>query len=189
MSEHADLPKVLLSTSFIEQRLAALLHQYFINGDTTRTLLSHTGIIGTLSARADLAYCLGLISKAVLRNIRLLGEIRNRFAHNILGAKFEDPDITDLCGQLSFPQMVLNDAGPDAGAVIQWPDALTRTPKNRHMLVSTLLIGHLQSISHTRNRREAITNSWDRGQTYWPPADGTPRVLDVIDFSRISPTD
>lgn len=99
--EH-PLPCVLISTAYIEQCLATLLHSVFIKGSTSDDLFDHEkGVLKDISSRAKLAYSLGMIPKTLFQNLRKIGEIRNRFAHSHLTVDFSDPEIDKLCRELS----------------------------------------------------------------------------------------
>lgn len=103
VNEEPDLPCVLISTSYIDQCLASLLKQSFTEGDTANRLLDSRGILGTFMARADLCYCLKIITKELYNNLRKIAEIRNIFAHNYLSTSFDDPKVKKLCEEITFP--------------------------------------------------------------------------------------
>ena len=96
---------MLISTSFLDQCLASILGNFFIKSDTAKKLLDPgSGTLGTFSARADLCYCLDLISKELYQNLRTVAEIRNRFAHSHFFLSFEDSEVAELCNNLAFPK-------------------------------------------------------------------------------------
>jgi DNA-binding MltR family transcriptional regulator len=109
VNEEPDLPCVLISTSYLDQCLASLLERHFISGKTAKRLLDpRGGPIGTFSVRADICYCLGIISKDLYNNLRTVAEIRNRFAHSYLSISFDDSEVAILCEQLTFPEVALS---------------------------------------------------------------------------------
>lgn len=104
INEGSDLACVLISTSYLDQCLATLLGKYFIVGKTSQRILDHRyGVIGSFSSRNDLAYCLGLISKKIYQNIKIAGDIRNKFAHSHLSLGFAD--VSKLVDILTFPSV------------------------------------------------------------------------------------
>lgn len=119
INHESPLPCVLISVSYIEKCLAALLAKIFIEGDTSNKMLHHTGMIGELNSRAKLAYCLGIIDKAIFNNLTRIGEIRNVFAHSHLSLTFDDPEIALLCKALTFPLsgIVSNPSGPHSFSI------------------------------------------------------------------------
>jgi Mannitol repressor len=105
INNEPDFPCVLVISSYIDQALSSILSEYLIVSSTTNKLLNSSGgAIGTFSARCDLCYCLGLISKALYHNLLVIGDIRNYFAHSHLNIDFSDKQITDLCEKLTFPE-------------------------------------------------------------------------------------
>ena len=95
--EGSDLAVALIASSFLDECLRSLLSAHLRTGDTSQALLrSGRGVIGTYSARTDLAYSLRLINKSTLKALRTIGEIRNAFAHSYGEASFEHPEIAPL---------------------------------------------------------------------------------------------
>lgn len=100
VNSESPMPAALVCAAFIDECLADVLREYFIEGKTSESLLKSDRMIGSLFARAQVAYCLGLIGKQMFQNITTIGEIRNVFAHNPALLDFDSPDIAKLCGQL-----------------------------------------------------------------------------------------
>jgi hypothetical protein len=87
---------VVISVAYLEQMLATLLSQFFIEGETSAAMLHINGALGSLKAKSDLAYCLGLIPKAAYQMLIVLGEIRNTFAHSHLALSFDSDEAKSL---------------------------------------------------------------------------------------------
>ena len=68
-------------------------------------LLTYEKPLGTYSNKVRMVYCLGLIEKMVMQDLKLLGKIRNRFAHD-LRVSFGDKDISGWCRQLKWHREV-----------------------------------------------------------------------------------
>jgi len=101
-----DLACALVTTSYLEQCLATLLGQYFIQGSSTvQTLFDYTqqGILTEISSRSKFSYCLGLIGDKLFANLTTIGNIRNRFAHTHPEVTFEDLEIKTFCNRLTLP--------------------------------------------------------------------------------------
>jgi DNA-binding MltR family transcriptional regulator len=64
-------------------------------------LLRYDGPMGTYSGRTRAAYCLGLLRKAVRDDLKLVGKIRNKFAHDLTVSFAEDP-IRSWCNSLRW---------------------------------------------------------------------------------------
>lgn len=98
-----DLVCVVVATSYLDHTLAALLQAHFIDSSIVEKLLKPCGALGELMAKADLAYCLGLITKHDRQNVETIAQIRNRFAHLIDDISFADPEVERLCDELDSP--------------------------------------------------------------------------------------
>ena len=111
LSEKEPTVAVLLATHFINRCLITLLRHKFVKGKTTEKLLDHRGVLGTLSNKCDLAYCLKFISKKAKQDIIKIGEIRNEFAHNHLKIDFSHNKVADLCHKLNCPKIFMKQRG------------------------------------------------------------------------------
>lgn len=108
LNEGSDLTCVLIGTSYLAELLANTLKVSFIESRVSEKLLDpQRGAIGGFATRADLAYCLGLISKTVYRDLVKVAEIRNKFAHNHLALDFGDISVRNKCDELESWRFVL----------------------------------------------------------------------------------
>jgi hypothetical protein len=61
-----------------------------------------------------MAYCLGLIDTVVKNDLKLIGKIRNQFAHDLY-ASFENKNIKSWCQELKWHKIsMMMEAPPDA---------------------------------------------------------------------------
>jgi len=95
-----DLPCVVLAAAFLDSVLASLLFAHLKDPAVARSLLAPDGPLGTYGARTDIAYSLGLIKKSHYHDLKIIGRIRNRFAHSHLALSFDEPPLQQLCGEL-----------------------------------------------------------------------------------------
>jgi DNA-binding MltR family transcriptional regulator len=134
-----------------------------LNGGTAEKLLDEKGgILGNYQARADLAYCLGLIPKGAFQNLLLLGQIRNTFAHSHLNMDFHNPKIVPLCEKLVYPT-VHEHVSVDASSgkkLKRSPFEETDTPRNRFVLVLVILFQRLLADAANIERRAACSWTW-----------------------------
>ena len=108
LTTSTELASVLLSISFIDELLERLLRSKFIKKSNTVNRLLEKGILGSIKAKIDIAYCLELISKIQLQDLDTLIDIRNLFAHHYKDISFNNPEITNLCDKLHLPKSYLN---------------------------------------------------------------------------------
>lgn len=108
--------KVLISTGFMEQVLKEILSAFLIENKVAEELFEGGNApLGTFSARAKLAFTLGLISEKEFQDLDLIRKIRNEFAHNVK-ASFDDPAIGNRCKALhhKVPDHPDQSFGPEA---------------------------------------------------------------------------
>jgi DNA-binding MltR family transcriptional regulator len=79
------IKKRLVLTPKIEQRI--------FNFDTG-------GLASEYTQKIDLAFSIGLFNQKIFEDLRLIGKIRNRFAHKIDPITFSDPEIAAWCQTL-----------------------------------------------------------------------------------------
>lgn len=97
-----DRAIVIIGSAFLETILEHILIDFFPEDEKeVDVLLNYDKPLGTYSNKVRMIYCLGLIEKKVMQDLKLIGKIRNRFAHD-LTVSFDDKDITDWCKQLKW---------------------------------------------------------------------------------------
>ena len=110
--EKKPLVAVLLATHFIDSSLEKLLRHNFNKSKTTNDLLQPSGVLGSLSAKYKIAFCLNLISKKLHDDIGYIAKIRNRFAHTENPQlNFTNDQISDYCRNLQGPEIFVKQMG------------------------------------------------------------------------------
>ncbi len=128
----SDLAAALLCASYLDAVLASLLHAHFAKSKVADNLLDVRGVLGTVSARLDLAYVLRLISKPLYQKILKILEIRNAFAHHYLEYTFKTDKVVSLLGELETLQM--NEVTPRMATTYR---NLTISARERFALLAT----------------------------------------------------
>jgi len=104
----------IVGAAFLDTLLSEALTNFLVNDKKeVSKLLRPDGPLGTFGSRITACYCLGLIGDIVKNDLRLVGKIRNRFAHDIR-ADFADDQIKNWCKSLSWHKEFC--AEPPAGA-------------------------------------------------------------------------
>ena len=182
--EKSDLARVLLSLAFIDLCLASLLKEFLIDGETSKRLLQHTGVLGAFHARADMAYCLGLIPKGMLQNLRALSEMRNSFAHSHLSLSFDDKDVISHCEKLTIPKSnatAINSETGKSRETDEWHPSMFATPRDRFVLIAALIADSLMRIIAAVDKRSAM-DEW------LPPKNWFTMELPSDEWEKLSPT-
>ena len=102
LKQESERGKVLVSSGFLEEQLKNVLRAFMIRQSrTVEELVEPDGLLGTLSARTNMCYALGLITKSEHHDLMLIGNIRNKFAHNIK-TTFATPFVIEKCKELRY---------------------------------------------------------------------------------------
>jgi hypothetical protein len=100
--EASDRAVAIVGPAFLDTLLSHTLVEFMVEDrNEVNKLLQPDGPLGTYGSRVTACYCLGLIGKIVTSDLRLVGKIRNRFAHDIR-ADFTDPKISQWCRALRW---------------------------------------------------------------------------------------
>lgn len=101
----SDRAAVVLGAAKIDDILARILSARLVRpvDEKSDELLNTNSPLGTMSARIDMVFRLGLISKDFRRSLHLIRKIRNTFAHNLEGCSFETPSIKNQTQELFAP--------------------------------------------------------------------------------------
>jgi DNA-binding MltR family transcriptional regulator len=104
--QESDRASVILAAIMLENALTMLLKTRLApTGSTNDPLFDgSTAPIGTFSAKINLAYRIGLIPASFTRELDLIRRIRNDFAHNIPGAKFDSPSVMQRISEILASQ-------------------------------------------------------------------------------------
>src|SRR5262249_2260514 len=93
LNKGTDLACALIGAAYVDHCLAALLENYLVDGETAKGLLQPGRPLGECSARRQLCYCLGLITKEVGTDLEVIAKIRHHFAHQVLDVQFTNTEI------------------------------------------------------------------------------------------------
>jgi len=107
LKNESDRGVVLISFELIHNFLTNLFEKYLIlNSELRKTILeSPLAPLNTFSNKSKMAYSLGLIDKKHYNNLEYLRKIRNKFAHRIFDASFDDAKIIGWCKKLDITRI------------------------------------------------------------------------------------
>jgi DNA-binding MltR family transcriptional regulator len=100
-----DRSCAILGASYVEFLLEQALRDVFVQDEEAQQqLLSDRGPLGTFSAKIELAYCLGLITKDERDDLNLIRKVRNDFAHKLKSLNFMNDGIRSRCLEMKLPR-------------------------------------------------------------------------------------
>jgi len=99
--KQTDRASAIVSSAILEEILERLLISFFVVHDhTKKDLFEGTAPISTMSAKINLSYHLGLLGEDEYKDLRLIKDVRNEFAHSFETINFETQRIKDKCLRL-----------------------------------------------------------------------------------------
>jgi len=98
----SDLAVAIVMVSYLDASLGNVLRSVLANRKATDSLLDIDRPLESFGARCQLARAMNLISETTYRDLKLIGKIRNRFAHHHFALTFDDEEIGRLCDRLSL---------------------------------------------------------------------------------------
>ena len=114
----SDRGAAVLAGSFLENALRLYLRAKIRDQKIADDLFSGLGPLSSFSQCARIAYAFGFIREQVFRDVELIRQIRNHFAHHPVDTTFATPKVSQLAGQLStandFPALGLETPGNGA---------------------------------------------------------------------------
>ncbi|MBR4100897.1 MAG: hypothetical protein IKK51_03335 [Oscillospiraceae bacterium] len=119
IKEVANAPlrsSIITAAAVIDATLETLIKKYLVDDSDflkKSGIFSHSGCLGTFSAKAQMAYALGLISKELYRDIDSYRDMRNKCAHEYvldesdmqsIGAKSKAFNLVNACFTFKEPE-------------------------------------------------------------------------------------
>lgn len=103
-----DRVVILLSATFLDEYLKTCLEAFCIDEPRLlEQLFAPEQPLGSLSARTNIAYALGLLDPSVYDDLNTIRSIRNICAHGLYGIGFAHPAMQQACRQLRTPQIAI----------------------------------------------------------------------------------
>lgn len=111
LKNESDRGVVLITATLLENFLIKLFEKYLILNKKLRTDILENSLapLNTFSNKIKMAYSLGLIDKEHYDNLEYIRKIRNKFAHRIFDASFEDTEIIEWCKKIKITRIPIYD--------------------------------------------------------------------------------
>jgi DNA-binding MltR family transcriptional regulator len=106
-----DRSQAIVAGALLEQSLEyALLSHFVLTEAEMRELFADQveGGISSFAAKIKLAFALGIVEKTMRKELTLIKNIRNVFAHTRASVTFDDREIIAACDDLKLPKTVGN---------------------------------------------------------------------------------
>lgn len=83
LEKESDRAIAVIVGCLIDNLLEKLLRTFYIKDQQVKRLFTNDHILQTFFAKINIAYFSGLIPQIIYHDLKLIGEIRNRFAHEV----------------------------------------------------------------------------------------------------------
>jgi DNA-binding MltR family transcriptional regulator len=139
LEKESDRAVAILGAAELDETLATILTAYLVPPSSTSkkygfTLFGSDQPAGTLSAKIEVAFRIGLVPTWWQTEAHFIRRIRNEFAHQSVGYSFAASPVKELVDQLYVPKQMI--AGAPKGT---FPRNHWKKPRN-HFIASTLVI-------------------------------------------------
>jgi hypothetical protein len=133
LSKQSEAGAALVACGNVDSALrhALLSHMRRLTAKEEKNLFRGYGPLSTLSAKIDLAYAFSLVDRGMCRDLHIVREIRNVFAHAETPMHFGSNSVVELCEKFE-------------GAKGLVPEQL----RNRYIGTCEEILTHLQTIAH-----------------------------------------
>ena len=142
----SDRAAAILVTCYIETYLEECLKFILVDDPSIDKLFKGTAPLSTLSARIDMAFALGIITEEIRKNLKNIGKIRNKFAHEPTVTSFAGSPVRDLC--LNFSILEKYEDGTTRNVAEDVPEL-----RKKFLHVAGLCILGLHSITRNQPKR------------------------------------
>jgi hypothetical protein len=100
IAEETDAGAAVMAVCTLDYLLERLLRASFIKDSQVKSLFNDDRLLQSFHAKVNIAYFFGLIPRAIYHDLKLIGRIRNRFAHTVVAdVAFTDPTVAALVGE------------------------------------------------------------------------------------------
>lgn len=135
--EKNDRAIAIVGAAFLDTLLDHIVVNFLVDDEKeVKKLLQFDRPLGTYGSRITMAYCLGLIGKTIRDDLRLVGKIRNKFAHDLY-ASFDDEQIQSWCKSLRWHRLaIFIEPPPEATARDFFQVGVNQLVAHTHGLIS-----------------------------------------------------
>jgi mannitol operon repressor len=147
--KESDRGAALLGAAMMDDCLRKIIIDYLIDKRNLVEDLIDGGYapLSTFSSRTKITYGLGLISQSEYLNINTIREVRNKFAHNLSGLSFNDPEIVKLCRKLKYDKSAV-------GLII------LPSPRHSFTLATAVIIANLNRLQVNHRSEMTENKNW-----------------------------
>ncbi|NYT28894.1 hypothetical protein [Rhizobium sp. WYCCWR 11128] len=116
----ADRSIAIVHVTVVEEQLRSAIERYFPGMHSDPQAIDRLfdpmryGPLSTFTARVDIAFALGIVGSGACKALKLIAQIRNKFAHKLEIHSFDHPDVTRLIDKLTYMDFAITGRTPKA---------------------------------------------------------------------------
>lgn len=154
----------VVGAAYLDAMLDRLFREVLIDAEKeVDRLLRPEGAIGANGTRYQLAFCLGLITHDQRDDLKLIAQIRNRFAHDFKIDSFDEEPMRGYCSSLKQPSLLVDLAknqfkGEVGESAAQYVRETSNTPREKFRTSIFALFGSL--LRRVRYVQRPAPSSW-----------------------------
>lgn len=98
LQKQSDRGAAIIAGSLLEQILETAIKGRLraLSTDQHKALFGRMAPLSTFSAKIEIGFAIGLYTEATYRNLNMLRQVRNEFAHKLGALSFDHPDIAKI---------------------------------------------------------------------------------------------
>ena len=101
LGHETDRAAAILGAALLDELIYQLICAFLIDdAEEVQNLTDTERPLGAFGARIRAAYCMGLITKEIFKDLNVIKLIRNLFAHRLHGLSFSEESIANECAKL-----------------------------------------------------------------------------------------
>lgn len=153
---------VVLVGAELDLILKSFLSPYFLPDQKWGiNLFSPEGPLGDFSAKIEMAYRLGFLVPAQHHDLHIIRKIRNKFAHGEQGVGFNDDSLRDMCLNLAYGKLMIEQFNKESNG-----KEIKMDTKTRFIMTGTVLLIHISLARVNIKRTKLWFEEWtkDPGQ-------------------------
>jgi DNA-binding MltR family transcriptional regulator len=142
LNEEADLPAILVASSYIDACLASILKKKLRESSVPHRLLDINGPSASISSRADVCYLLGLVENKLHQDLILISRIRDKVIDHHDDLDFTAPSISKLCNELGYVASLKNGNSVESLGLEEWMEG----PRNQFIITAIMVSQRLLTV-------------------------------------------
>jgi DNA-binding MltR family transcriptional regulator len=110
IEQENDRAFAIISACLVDNMLERIIQAFYIRDPKVKSIFKNDHLLQSLSSKIHIAYFSGLLPKTIYHDLKLICEIRNRFAHEtIVKLTFENPVISQKINKCELRPRKMDD--------------------------------------------------------------------------------